>query len=65
MGDIRIAGCGEVLETDSSNEEWEEEFWSANASSTVPLDAEVDTRGMLENAFAIDDPINDIEDRVH
>ena len=50
---------------DSSDEEWEEEFWSANASSTVPLDAQVDTRGMLENAFAVDDPVNDIEDRVH
>ena len=50
---------------DSSDKEWEEEFWSANASSTVPLDAQVDTRGMLENAFAVDDPVNDIEDRVY
>ena len=49
---------------DSSDEDWEREFWAPSERRTVTVDAQVNTREMLENAFPITHEADDMEDRV-
>jgi hypothetical protein len=52
-----------LRDRDSSDEDWEEEFWRPTAASHAKMDVQVDTREMLNDAFQVtDDPI-DIEER--
>ena len=49
---------------DSSDDEWEEQFWGPNENRCVKMDAEVDTRNMIHNAFVVEDNIVSVEDRI-
>ena len=40
---------------DSSDDEWEEHFWGPNENRCIRMDAKVNTRGMIHNAFAVED----------
>jgi hypothetical protein len=50
--------------TDSSDEEWEEEFWRPAPGNRVDMDAQVDTREMIHDAFECRDDPTDLEYRV-
>jgi hypothetical protein len=50
--------------TDSSDEEWEEEFWKPAPGNRVDMDAQVDTREMVHDAFECRDDPTDLEYRV-
>ena len=47
---------------DSFDDEWEEQLWGPNKNRCVRMDAEVNTRGMIHNAFAVADNIVGVED---
>jgi hypothetical protein len=49
---------------DSSDEEWEEEFWNPAAPKHIDMDAQVDTQGMLQGAFQQADTDYPMEDKV-
>jgi hypothetical protein len=49
---------------DSSDSEWEHDFWGNDENWRVDIDAQVDTTGMIHNAFTIEDETTDFEDRV-
>jgi hypothetical protein len=50
---------------DSSDDEWENSARSANLRTSVPLDSNINTRDMVDNAF-IEEPLPaDVEDVVH
>lgn len=49
---------------DSSDDDWEEEFWGPNQNRSVRVDAQVDTRGMIHNAFAVEENTVNVEDRI-
>jgi hypothetical protein len=42
-------------ERDSSDDEWEEDFWRPTEHRTPALDKQVDTRQMVDNAFVQED----------
>jgi hypothetical protein len=50
--------------TDSSDEEWEEEFWRPAPGNRVDMDAQVDTREMVHDAFECRDDPTDLEYRI-
>jgi hypothetical protein len=50
--------------TDSSDEEWEEEFWRPAQSKEAEVDAQVDTQEMLHDAFQSTKDPTDMEERV-
>jgi hypothetical protein len=49
---------------DSSDDDWEEEFWRPGTGDPVIMDARVDTREMVNDAFKSNDNMANIEDRV-
>jgi hypothetical protein len=49
---------------DSSDEEWEEEFWASSATNPTTVDAQVVTREMLNDAFQFVDDDVDLQNRV-
>ena len=51
-------------ERDSSDEDWEREVWGPDGNWRVRVDAQVNTRAMLENAFPAAADDKDLEDRV-
>jgi hypothetical protein len=54
----------ELGNRDSSDEEWEEEFWRPSERRVPGLDAQVDTLAMIDNAFEQEDDATVIEERV-
>jgi hypothetical protein len=51
-------------ERDSSDKEWEEEFWTSNTANPATVDTQVDTREMLNDAFQFANKDVDLQDRV-
>jgi hypothetical protein len=49
---------------DSSNEEWEQDFWRPEQDATVVLDEQIDTRNMINDTFQQCNDPDSVEDRV-
>jgi hypothetical protein len=52
-------------EQDSSDDEWEEEFWRPEERQHAAVDFQVDTHQMVEDAFQQVDNAQTLEERVH
>jgi hypothetical protein len=49
---------------DSSDEEWEQDFWSPEEERPKPLDQQIDARDMIDDTFEECDDANVGEDRL-
>jgi hypothetical protein len=49
---------------DSSDDDWEEEFRESGGQNLLVMDAQVDTRGMIRNAFQQNDNNATMENRI-
>jgi hypothetical protein len=49
---------------DSSDKEWEEEFWRPAAHNQAQMDAQVDTDGIVRDAFQDTDVTTSVEERI-
>jgi hypothetical protein len=50
---------------DSSDEEWEQEYWRPGEERPEALDQQVDTRAIIDDRFEECDDAEAVEDRVH
>jgi hypothetical protein len=53
-----------LKERDSSDDEWEEDFWRPTEHRTPALDEQVDTRQMVDDAFVQEDDAYHLEEAI-